>query len=105
MKVHLKHGKVTQNMHGASINYRYVWDVSAAPRRRLENRLLFWGFFATGKNRGQGRAPEVGGPPPPQAASRRGHGGGRASRAPGALLAPSGPSYGPVFLRVRGFYM
>src|SRR4051812_4618220 len=28
MKVHLKHGKVTQIMHGASINYRYVWDVS-----------------------------------------------------------------------------
>ena len=28
MKVHLKHGKDTQNMHGSSINYRYVWDVS-----------------------------------------------------------------------------
>src|SRR3954466_10160618 len=28
MEVHLKHGKVTQIMHGASINYRYVWDVS-----------------------------------------------------------------------------
>src|SRR4051812_16762782 len=28
MKVHLKHGKVTQNMHGASRNYKYVWDVS-----------------------------------------------------------------------------
>ena len=28
MKVHLKHGKVTQIMHGASRNYRYVWDVS-----------------------------------------------------------------------------
>ena len=28
MKVQAKHGKVTQNMHGASKNYRYVWDVS-----------------------------------------------------------------------------
>ena len=31
MKVHLKHVKVTQNMHGASKNYRYVWDVSLPP--------------------------------------------------------------------------
>src|SRR3954467_4812768 len=28
MKVQAKHGKVTQIMHGASRNYRYVWDVS-----------------------------------------------------------------------------
>ena len=28
MKVQAKHGKVTQNMHGAIRNYRYVWDVS-----------------------------------------------------------------------------
>ena len=28
MKFHAKHGKVTQIMHGASRNYRYVWDVS-----------------------------------------------------------------------------
>src|SRR3954469_2581583 len=28
MKVQAKHGKVTQNMHGANRNYRYVWDVS-----------------------------------------------------------------------------
>src|SRR3954464_2219063 len=28
MKFQAKHGKVTQNMHGASRNYRYVWDVS-----------------------------------------------------------------------------
>ena len=28
MKVQVKHGKVTQNMRGASRNYRYVWDVS-----------------------------------------------------------------------------
>src|ERR1044072_8370824 len=28
MKVQAKDGKVTQNMHGASRNYRYVWDVS-----------------------------------------------------------------------------
>src|SRR4051812_46098508 len=31
MKVQAKHGKVTQIMHGASRNYRYVWDVSVAP--------------------------------------------------------------------------
>src|ERR1041385_6685288 len=30
MKVQANHGKVTQNMHGASRNYRYVWDVSVA---------------------------------------------------------------------------
>src|SRR3954464_11782183 len=38
MKVHLKHGKVTQNMHGASRNYRYVWDVSVIgfPRGELK---------------------------------------------------------------------
>ena len=28
-----KHGKVTQNMHGASRNYRYVWDVSLTMSR------------------------------------------------------------------------
>src|SRR3954463_337884 len=28
MKVQAKHGKVTQNMHGARRNYRFVWDVS-----------------------------------------------------------------------------
>src|SRR4051812_22690309 len=28
MEVQAKHGKVTQNMHGASRNYRYVWDIS-----------------------------------------------------------------------------
>ena len=31
MEVYVKHGKVTQNMHGASRNYRYVWDVSTSP--------------------------------------------------------------------------
>ena len=31
-KVQPKHGKVTQNMHGASRNYRYVWDVSPGQR-------------------------------------------------------------------------
>ena len=31
MKVQAKHGKVTQIMHGASRNYRYVWDVSTSP--------------------------------------------------------------------------
>src|SRR3954470_12604172 len=30
MKVQEKHGKVTQIMHGASRNYRYVCDVSSA---------------------------------------------------------------------------
>ena len=25
----IQHAEVTQNMHGASINYRYVWDVLA----------------------------------------------------------------------------
>ena len=41
MKVHLKHGKVTQNIHGASRNYRYVWDVSVIespePARSVES--------------------------------------------------------------------
>src|ERR1041385_5363100 len=30
MKVQAKHGKVTQNMHGASRNHRYIWDVSTS---------------------------------------------------------------------------
>src|ERR1041385_5849183 len=37
MKVYLDHSNITQNMHGASRNYRYVLDVSTAtmpPRRR-----------------------------------------------------------------------
>src|SRR3954469_21472654 len=29
-KVQAKYGKVTQNMHGASRHYRYVWDVSGS---------------------------------------------------------------------------
>ena len=36
MKVQEKHGKVAQNMHGASRNYRYVWDVSVVPMGRYE---------------------------------------------------------------------
>src|ERR1041384_1419566 len=32
MKVQAKHGKVTQNMHGASRNYRYIWDVSSSDK-------------------------------------------------------------------------
>ena len=38
IKVQAKHGKVTQNMHGASRNYRYVWDVSRTclPNREKE---------------------------------------------------------------------
>ena len=35
MKVQANHGKVTQNMHGASRNYRYVWDVSVRRRQTL----------------------------------------------------------------------
>ena len=34
MKVQAKHGKVTQNMHGASRNYRYVWDVSISQKEQ-----------------------------------------------------------------------
>src|SRR3954462_3681971 len=42
MKVQAKHGKVTQNMHGANRNYRYVWDVSiCSVKARL--RVLVWG--------------------------------------------------------------
>src|ERR1041385_7760964 len=40
MKVQAKHGKVTQNMHGASRNYRYVWDVSLAGRSREEEEAV-----------------------------------------------------------------
>ena len=28
MKVYQNHGNITQNMHGESKSYRYVWDVS-----------------------------------------------------------------------------
>src|SRR3954464_7629268 len=31
MKVYLDHSNITQNMHGASRNYRYVLDVSCTP--------------------------------------------------------------------------
>ena len=34
MKVQATHGKVRQNMHGASRNYRYDWDVSTADQKR-----------------------------------------------------------------------
>ena len=40
MKVQEKLGKVTQNMHGASRNYRYVWDISAWPDRWIVNVAL-----------------------------------------------------------------
>src|SRR3954471_3314429 len=40
MKVHLKHGKVTQNMNGASINYGYIWPVSA-PHVRCFPRVFY----------------------------------------------------------------
>ena len=39
IKVQSKHGKVTQNMHGASRNYRYVWDVSVPT---LTSHELVW---------------------------------------------------------------
>src|SRR4051812_2641574 len=41
MKVQAKHGKVTQIMHGASRNYRYVWDVSACSIVRPDMRYCF----------------------------------------------------------------
>src|SRR3954469_21337361 len=41
MKVQAKHGKVTQNMHGANRNYRYVWDVSK-PSRIDVIKHAFW---------------------------------------------------------------
>ena len=40
-KVQPKHGKGTQNMHGASRNYRYVWYISARQRWRGPGRP--WG--------------------------------------------------------------
>src|ERR1041384_8280539 len=47
MKVQANHGKVTQNLHGASRNYRYVWDVSTSPslipaRPRPHQRRAMW---------------------------------------------------------------
>src|SRR3954470_22601763 len=49
MKVHLKHGKVTQNMHGASTNYRYVWDISLLHEefRNLNLEIVPHGFLST----------------------------------------------------------
>ena len=38
MKVHLKHGKVTQNMYGASKNYRYVGTYQASMLKRRRRR-------------------------------------------------------------------
>src|SRR3954471_19459735 len=40
MKVHAKHGKITQIMHGASRNYRYVWDVSSCEKRLMNSTSL-----------------------------------------------------------------
>src|SRR4051812_12917574 len=53
MKVHLKHGKVTQIMHGASINYRYVWDVSTPSyeiKFALLNLVMKEQFFGAGED-------------------------------------------------------
>src|SRR3954468_7330515 len=60
--------------------------VAAAPRRRLEKRLLFWGFLVGRINRGQGRAP--GGVGPTQEGRWRGQELGRARHPPGCPLAP-----------------
>lgn len=75
--------------------------VAAAPRRELAKRLMFWNFLVTGENRSQSRAQE--GVAPTQAASWRGQGASRASRSPGGLWLPSGPSSGPWSLPVHGF--
>ena len=48
MKVHLKHGKVTQIMHGASINYRYVWDVSVLNIKRVKTIIMYASASVTG---------------------------------------------------------
>ena len=49
MKVQAKHGKVTQNMHGASRNYRYVWDVSDTTSETLNlgPSFIFIAFVVT----------------------------------------------------------
>ena len=43
IKVQAKHGEVTQNMHGASRNYRDVWDVS-----HVVEECLILGFVVGG---------------------------------------------------------
>src|SRR4051812_41306393 len=43
MKVQAKHGKVTQNMHGTSRNYRYVWDVSPCHSHEGHSSLRYQG--------------------------------------------------------------
>ena len=40
MKVYLDHSNITQNMHGASRNYRYVWDVSPTLFKDARNYVL-----------------------------------------------------------------
>src|ERR1041384_6804799 len=52
MKVQAKHGKVTQNMHGASRNYRYVWDVSATSKVTAQKTGQYIGMY--GKSHGKG---------------------------------------------------
>src|SRR4051812_13235546 len=46
MEVYVKHGKVTQNMHGTNRNYRYVWDVSSTDIH--PSLLLPFFFFSWG---------------------------------------------------------
>src|ERR1041385_8816175 len=65
--------------------------VAAAPRRKLENRLLFWGFPVARINRSRGRAREE--LEASQAPPRRGQGWGCASKAPRAPVAPLWPHF------------
>src|SRR3954462_15200277 len=67
--------------------------VAAAPRRRLEKRLLFWGFLVGRINKGQGRAP--GGVGPTQEGRWRGQELGCARHPPGCPLAALWPPFGP----------
>ena len=45
-KAQPKHGKVTQNMHGARRNYRYVWDVSNAIEKEGKRKKVYPYMYA-----------------------------------------------------------
>src|SRR4051812_5977757 len=78
MKVHLKHGKVTQIMHEASRNYRYVCDVS-----------LSWRVSSRGGNIGEGGSQRW------TRGSRWAPGATRGGAAPpGRLVGPPWPPFG-----------
>ena len=49
MKVYKKHGKVTQNMHGESRKYRYVWDVSASWGEEELMKMASWAKALSGR--------------------------------------------------------